>query len=176
MLIIDEVQTGMGRLGTFLGHEAFGIVPDIATLAKGLGGGVAIGALLATERVAQAFEPGTHASTFGGNPLACAAGLAVVEELTRPGFLEGVREKGEYFHGRLEDLAARKAQVKEVRGMGLMLALELEEAVAPVILALMERGFLTIPSGERVVRFLPPLIVTKEEIDLLLSALEEVLS
>ncbi len=175
LLIIDEVQTGMGRLGTFLGHESFGVVPDIATLAKGLGGGVAIGALLATEEVARAFEPGTHASTFGGNPLACAAGLAVVEELTRPGFLDDVKEKGEYFHGCLEDLATRKAGVKEVRGMGLMLALELEEPAAPVISALMEKGFLTIPSGERVVRFLPPLTVTREEIDLLLSALDQVL-
>jgi len=176
LLMVDEVQTGMGRLGTLLGHESFGISPDIATLAKGLGGGVAVGALLATERVARAFEPGTHASTFGGNPLACAAGLAVVEELTSPGFLESVREKGEYFYGLLEELASRRTQVREVRGMGLMLALELHGPAAPVIGSLMEKGFLTIPAGERVIRFLPPLTVTREEIDLLLSALEEVLS
>ncbi len=175
LLILDEVQTGMGRLGTLLGHEAFGISPDIVTLAKGLGGGVAIGALLATEKVARAFEPGTHASTFGGNPLACAAGKAVVKELTKPGFLEEVREKGEYFHGRLEALAAGKARVREVRGMGLMLALELDGPAAPVISALIGEGFLTVPAGERVIRFLPPLTVTRKEIDLLLAALEKVL-
>ena len=175
LLILDEVQTGMGRLGTLLGHERFGITPHIVTLAKGLGGGVAIGALLATEEVAGAFEPGTHASTFGGNPLACAAGKAVMEVMTSPGFLEGVREKGEYFLSHLRGLASVKQGVKEARGMGLMLALELEGEAAPVIAALMERGFLTIPSGERVVRFLPPLTVKKEEIDLLLAALEKVL-
>ena len=175
LLILDEVQTGLGRLGTFLGHQAFGINPHIVTLAKGLGGGVAIGALLATEEVARAFQPGTHASTFGGNPLACAAGRAVVEEMTREGFLEGVARKGEYFLSALKELGCRKAMVKEARGMGLMLALELEEGAAPVIAGLMERGFLAIPSGDRVVRFLPPLTVTREEIDLLLSALDEML-
>ncbi|RLD99598.1 MAG: aspartate aminotransferase family protein [Aquificota bacterium] len=175
LLILDEVQTGMGRLGALLGHERFGITPHIVTLAKGLGGGVAIGALLATEEVAGAFEPGTHASTFGGNPLACAAGKAVMEVMTSPGFLEGVREKGEYFLSHLRGLASVKQGIKEARGMGLMLALELEGEAAPVIAALMERGFLTIPSGERVVRFLPPLTVKKEEIALLLAALEEVL-
>ncbi len=175
LLILDEVQTGMGRLGTLLGHESFGIVPHIVTLAKGLGGGVAIGALLATEEVARAFEPGTHASTFGGNPLACAAGKAVMEVMTTPGFLEEVKRKGEYFLSRLRDLASARGGVKEARGMGLMLALELDREAAPVINALMEGGFLTIPSGEKVVRFLPPLTVEKEEIDLLLAALEEVL-
>ncbi len=175
LFMLDEVQTGMGRLGTLLGHERFGVTPHIATLAKGLGGGVAIGALLATEDVAKAFEPGTHASTFGGNPLACAAGKAVMEVMTQPGFLDDVKEKGEYFLGRLKALASYKGCIKDARGVGLMLALELNRPAAPVIADLMEKGFLTIPSGERVVRFLPPLIVEREEIDLLLDALNEVL-
>jgi len=175
LFMVDEVQTGMGRLGTLLGHEGFGVTPHIATLAKGLGGGVAIGALLAVEEVAKAFEPGTHASTFGGNPLACAAGRAVMEVMTRPGFMEGVREKGRYFLEGLETLASSKAWAMEVRGMGLMLALELDRLGVPVIEALMDRGFLTIPSGDRVVRFLPPLVVEKEEIDCILKALDEVL-
>ncbi len=175
LLMVDEVQTGMGRLGTLLGHERFGVTPHIATLAKGLGGGVAIGALLAVEEVARAFEPGTHASTFGGNPLACAAGKAVVEVMIQPGFMEAVREKGRYFLEGLKALAISKAWVREVRGMGLMLAVELDRPSAPVIRALMDRGFLTIPSGDRVVRFLPPLVVEKDEIDCFLKALDEVL-
>lgn len=175
LFMVDEVQTGMGRLGTLLGHERFGVTPHIATLAKGLGGGVAIGALLAVEEVAKAFEPGTHASTFGGNPLACAAGRAVMEVMTSPGFLEGVREKGGYFLEGLRSLASSKAWVVEARGMGLMLALELNRPAAPAIEALMDRGFLTIPAGDKVIRFLPPLIVEKEEIDCILKALDEVL-
>ena len=175
LFMVDEVQTGMGRLGTLLGHERFGVTPHIATLAKGLGGGVAIGALLAVEEVAEAFEPGTHASTFGGNPLACAAGRAVMEVMTSPGFMEGVREKGGYFLEGLRDLASSKSWVMEARGMGLMMALELNRPAAPIIEALMDRGFLTIPSGDRVIRFLPPLIVVKKEIDCILNALDEVL-
>jgi acetylornithine/N-succinyldiaminopimelate aminotransferase len=175
LFMVDEVQTGVGRLGTLLGHEGFGVTPHIATLAKGLGGGVAIGALLAVEEVAKAFEPGIHASTFGGNPLACAAGRAVMEVMTQPGFMEGVREKGRYFLEGVETLAVSKTWVREVRGMGLMLALELDRLGVPVIEALMDRGFLTIPSGDRVVRFLPPLVVEKEEIDCMLKALDEVL-
>ncbi len=175
LLILDEVQTGMGRLGTLMGHERFEITPHIATLAKGLGGGTAIGAVLATTEVSRAFTPGTHASTFGGNPMACATGKAVMEVMTRPGFLEEVQKKGDFFLEQLHKLAKNKTKVEETRGMGLMLALELKEPASGLIQSLMDRGFLTIPAGERVVRFLPPLTVETEEIEALLGALEDLM-
>jgi acetylornithine aminotransferase/acetylornithine/N-succinyldiaminopimelate aminotransferase len=175
LLILDEVQTGMGRLGTLMGHERFGITPHIATLAKGLGGGIAIGAVLATAEVSRAFTPGTHASTFGGNPLACAAGKAVMEVMTSPGFLEGVQKKGDWFLEKLNMLARTKKRVEGSRGLGLMLALELKDSASGLIQSLMGKGFLAIPAGEKVVRFLPPLTVGVDEIEALFGTLEELL-
>ena len=127
LMMLDEVQTGMGRTGKLFAHEHAGITPDVMTLAKGLAGGVPIGALLATDKVAQAFVPGTHASTFGGNPLACAAGLAVIGEILSDGFLASVQEKGTHLRSRLEDLASRHRLIKEVRGVGLMQAIDLKQ-------------------------------------------------
>lgn len=175
LLILDEVQTGIGRTGTLFAYEHWGLCPDIITLAKGLGGGVAIGAMLARSKVSRAFGPGTHASTFGGNPLACAVGKAVVETIMEDGFLDEVKRKGNYFLQGLKRVASNSSIVKDIRGMGLMLALEMKCPAKELMDALMREGYLVIPAGERVIRFLPPLIITKEEIDLLLKALEKLL-
>ncbi len=177
LLILDEVQTGVGRTGTFLACEHEGVRPDLVTLAKGLGGGVAIGALLATEAVARSFGPGSHASTFGGNPLATAAAAATVRTVLEEGILDHCRRMGAYLLERLRALTADNPTVAEVRGRGLLVGIELagHRKAAEVVAELMDRGFLTGTAGERVVRLAPPLIVEPEEIDALISALEEVL-
>lgn len=177
LLIFDEIQTGVGRTGTFLACEAEGVAPDIATLAKGLGGGLPLGAVLATDRVAASFAPGSHASTFGGNPLCTAAGLAVLETIESDGLLANCRQMGDYLLARLGRLASSSEKISAVRGRGLLVGVELagELMAAEVVKAMMDRGFLIGSAGERVVRFAPPLIVSKSEIDALVSALEEVL-
>ncbi|MEW6112124.1 MAG: aspartate aminotransferase family protein [Thermodesulfobacteriota bacterium] len=176
LLMLDEVQTGTGRTGTLLAHEHFDFAPDVATLAKGLAGGVPIGALLATDKVAQALVPGTHASTFGGNPLASSAAVYVVEEVLSDGFLKSVSGKGAYLGTKLQQLAARYSLVKEVRGIGLMQAIELAVPCTDMVAAMRERGVLVNCTAETVLRFLPPLIVTEAEIDEMIVALEAVLA
>lgn len=176
LLMLDEVQTGMGRSGKLFAYEHFGIEPDVMTLAKGIAGGVPMGALLAKESVASAFEPGTHASTFGGNPLAAAAGVTVLEEILKPGFLENVRARGAYLRSRLEDLATRSAIIREVRGIGLMQAVDLRVPGSDFTVELREQGVLVNCTAETVLRFLPPLIVTDSEIDTVVTALENVLA
>jgi acetylornithine/LysW-gamma-L-lysine aminotransferase len=163
LLILDEIQTGVGRTGKFLACEHYGVIPDMVTLAKGLGGGVPIGALLMTDEVAAAMPKGGHGTTFGGNPLASAAGLAVLTEFEERNLLEHVSEVGKYFRERLRALSSPK--VREVRGMGLLIGLELKEKVAPYIAALKEAGVLTINAGTNVIRFVPPLVITKVEVD-----------
>jgi len=176
LLMLDEVQTGMGRTGKLFAYENFGITPDVMTLAKGIAGGVPMGALLATNQVAHAFVPGTHASTFGGNPLACAAGLAVMGEVLSNGFLESVRQKGDHLRSRLEELARGHDVIREVRGLGLMQAIDLKMPGADFAVALREAGVLVNCTAETVLRFLPPLIVTTQEIDEMAAALDLVLS
>ncbi|MGC8659145.1 MAG: acetylornithine transaminase [Desulfomonilaceae bacterium] len=165
LLIFDEVQTGMGRTGKLFAYENFGVEPDIMTLAKGLAGGVPIGALLATNQVAEVFKPGSHATTFGGNPLSSSAGVAVMNEILSDGFLDRVRIMGGYLRSKLEDVAARRNVVKEVRGLGLMQALELKVAGADLVNIMRDAGILINCTAEKVIRFLPPLIVSGEEID-----------
>jgi acetylornithine/N-succinyldiaminopimelate aminotransferase len=176
LLIFDEVQTGMGRTGSLFAYELFDISPDVMTLAKGLGGGVPIGACLATERAAAAFSPGTHASTFGGNPLACAAGLAVLRALTEGRLLEQCRRMGSYLAKGLLDCKDRLPIVKEVRGLGLLQGMELAVDGRPVVTDCLARGLLINCTMERVLRFLPPLIITQREIDRLLDTLSQVLT
>ena len=174
LLILDEVQTGVGRTGKFLAAEHYGVQADICTLAKGLGGGVPIGAALATERVARAFEPGTHASTFGGNFLAARAGLAVLEALFEDGVLQRAATAGERLREGLIALSRRRPEVfGEVRGLGLMLGVELKAAGSQFLSACLKRGILVNVIAERVLRLLPPLIVSDEEIDQALSILEQ---
>lgn len=176
LLIFDEVQTGMGRTGTLFAYEQFGIDPDIMTLAKGLGGGVPIGACLATETVAAAFGPGTHASTFGGNPLACAAALKVLELLLDNGKLEQSRNASEYLAKGLSKLAKQFSCVQEARGMGLLQGLELSIDGKPIVMECLERRVLINCTVGRVLRFVPPLIVSQSQIDRLLTVLSDVLS
>jgi acetylornithine/N-succinyldiaminopimelate aminotransferase len=176
LLIFDEVQTGMGRTGTLFAYEQLGVQPDIMTLAKGLGGGVPIGACLATDFVAKAFSPGSHASTFGGNPLACAAGLAVCRALLEGRVLEQARRMGEYLAKGLADCKERHRVVREVRGLGLLQGIELDLDGKVVVSECLARGILINGTGEHVVRFMPPLIITQQEIDRLLDTLAQIFS
>lgn len=175
LLIFDEIQTGMGRTGTLFAYEQLGVQPDIMTLAKGLGGGIPIGACLATDAVAQAFAPGTHASTFGGNLLACAAGLAVLEVLLDGRVLDQARRMGESLAKGLADCRDRHRIVKEVRGLGLLQGMELTGDAKAVVTECMARGVLINNTGERVLRFVPPLIITQRDIDRLIDTLSQVL-
>jgi acetylornithine aminotransferase len=174
LLMFDEIQTGMGRTGTLFAYEQFGVQPDIMTLAKGLAGGVPIGACLATDSVANAFSPGSHASTFGGNPLACAAGLAVCRALLEGGVLDHARQMGEYFSKGLSDCKARHRVVREVRGFGLLQGVELDMDGKTVVSKCLDRGILINGTGEHVLRFVPPLIITQPEIDRLLDTLGQI--
>lgn len=165
LMILDEVQTGMGRTGKLFAHEHFGIKPDVMTLAKGLAGGVPMGAVMAVDEVASCLKPGTHATTFGGNPLAAAAGIAVIEELLSDGFLHQVALRGEYLRTKLQEIASKHALVKEVRGIGLMMAIELSVPGADVAAAMRDAGVLVNCTADTVLRFLPPLIVSEDEMD-----------
>ena len=176
LLMFDEIQTGMGRTGTLFAYEQLGVQPDIMTLAKGLGGGVPIGACLATDSVAKAFSPGSHASTFGGNPLACAAGLAVCHALLDGQVLDHARRMGEYFSQGLSDCKERHRVVKEVRGIGLLQGMEVEMDAKIVVSACLARGILINGAGEHVLRFVPPLIITQLDIDRLLDTLAQIFS
>ncbi|HOG16481.1 MAG: Acetylornithine aminotransferase [Syntrophaceae bacterium PtaU1.Bin231] len=166
LLILDEVQTGMGRTGTFCAHETTGIKPDIMTLAKGLANGVPSGAVLATAEVASAFVPGSHASTFGGNPLAMAAAVATFETIQREGVLSNCRRIGAYFLERLQRLAAKHAKtVRAVRGRGLLIGLELSIEGAEIVQRCLERGLLLNCTDGNVLRFAPPLVIGEAEVD-----------
>jgi acetylornithine/N-succinyldiaminopimelate aminotransferase len=162
LLIMDEVQTGMGRTGTLLAHQSEGVTPHIMTVAKGLAGGLPMGALMASEDLAGAFTPGTHASTFGGNPVAAAAGIAVLSILLDDGVLEAMTPVARCFRDGLEEIAKRYTQVREVRGRGWMLGMELETAGNPIVQACMKRGMLVNCTVDRVLRFIPPLTITME--------------
>jgi acetylornithine aminotransferase len=171
LLIFDEVQTGMGRTGTLFAYEQLGIEPDIMTLAKGLGGGVPIGACLAKESVAAVFTPGTHASTFGGNPLACAAALTVCRVLLEGRVLEQARRMGEYLAKGLADCKDRHRVVRDVRGLGLLQGMEVDIDAKAVVGDCLARGVLVNATNDRVLRFVPPLVITQREIDKLTETL-----
>jgi acetylornithine aminotransferase len=171
LLIFDEVQTGMGRTGTLFAYEQLGVEPDIMTLAKGLGGGMPIGACLAKESIAAVFTPGTHASTFGGNPLACAAALAVCRVLLEGRVLDQAKRMGEYLVKGLVDCKDRHRVVREVRGLGLLQGMELVIDANAVVGDCLTRGVLVNATSERVLRFVPPLVITQHEIDKLIETL-----
>ncbi len=172
LLIIDEIQTGFGRTGKFFACEHYGLEPDIMTMAKALAGGVPMGAFAIGERV-QTIHKGTHSSTFGGNPLACAAALAVIDVMQAQRLPEHAAEMGAYFLDRLRAINA--SQIREVRGLGLMLGVEMKGKVAPYLRGLMERGIIALAAGTTVLRFLPPLVITKDDIDTVVTQLSEVL-
>jgi len=173
LLVLDEVQTGVGRTGRFYAHEWAGITPDIMASAKGLGGGFPVGACLTTEAVGQAMTPGSHGSTFGGNPLAMAVGNAVLDVVLAPGFLEGVAQMGLRLKQRLAGLADEHSDViAEVRGQGLMIGLKCKVENLQLLAELRDRGMLSVQAGDNVVRLLPPLIVGEDEIDLACNTID----
>ncbi len=175
LLIFDEIQTGMGRTGKLFAYQHFEIEPDIMTLAKALGNGLPIGAMLAREKIARAFQPGSHASTFGGTPLVTAAALEVVQTLSREHIIDHCLEIGNYFKSRLLWLKDRHDSVEDVRGMGLLLGMKINGEGASIVNACMEKGFLINCVQENILRFIPPLIIKKEDIDALVDCLDEIL-
>ena len=175
-VIFDEVQCGLGRTGTLFAYEQTGIVPDLLTLAKPLAGGLPMGAVLLRDAIATALKPGDHATTFGGGPLVSSVALAVVQTIADPDFLAQVRSKGEWLGARLAALAARRPRVREARGRGLMWGLELTEPAAPFVTAARERGLLILTAGTNVLRLVPPLVITPEELERGTVVLEAVLA
>lgn len=173
LLVFDEVQVGIGRTGRLFAYEHENVVPDIMTLAKALGGGLPIGAMLASERVAAALTTGAHGSTFGGNPVSCAAGVAVIETLVEGSVLENCRKQGARIRDFVERL--RLPMIREIRGLGLILGFELDREARPFAKAALEQGLLINATADRVVRLLPPLTVTDAEVDRALPILERVL-
>lgn len=176
VLILDEVQCGMGRTGKFFAYEQFGIKPDIVTLAKGLAGGVPIGAFIASDKVAAVFHAGDHGSTFGGNPLACAASNVVIDEISSTERLNAVNEVGTYLKSKLEGFREKyPALIKEVRGMGLILGMQLTKPGRDIVNACLAEGAIINCTAGDVLRFVPPLIVTKKQVDELCEIMERVL-
>ncbi|MGD8899037.1 MAG: acetylornithine transaminase [Desulfobacterales bacterium] len=176
LLIFDEIQTGMGRTGKLFAYQHFGIEPDIMTLAKALANGLPIGAMLAREAVAGAFGPGAHASTFGGTPIVTAAAMEVCKILVEDGVIEKGRAAGAYFKEKLHALKERHAVIEDVRGRGLLLGMKLTIDGAPLVKQCMQKGFLINCIQDRILRFIPPLIITAEEIDQLIDVLDTIFS
>ncbi len=176
LLIFDEVQVGCGRTGTLWAYEQDGVTPDVMTLAKALAGGPPIGALLTTEKLAERLGPGTHGSTFGGNPLVCAAALATMQTINDEGVLENCLAMGEYLTGKLEQLKDKYSFVKGIRGRGLILGMELEIEGGGLVVKAMERGLLMNCTVGNVLRFVPPLIIERVDIDEAMAILDEVLA
>jgi len=176
LLILDEVQCGIGRTGTFMAYQQYGIKPDIVTLAKALGGGFPIGALLATDEAASGFAPGDHASTFGGNPLACAVGDKVVDIISRADFLAKVNQQSQYLRQKLEQIVAQDSRALRVKGLGLLLGIEFSQEVKELVNICLEQGLLLVSAGPNVLRLVPPLNVSGEEIDLAVDTLKKALA
>ncbi len=176
LLILDEIQTGIGRIGTLFGYEQYGIEPDVMTLAKGLGSGIVIGAILAKERAA-VFVPGEHGSTFGGNPLACAAAYAVIDYILSHDVVSNVRKMGKYFMDGLAALKSKYPSIIDVRGRGLLVAVQFDKDIAASVLkACLERGLLVNPLKPDTLRFMPPLIINNDDVAEALRILDSVLS
>ena len=178
LLLADEIQSGLGRTGEWCAYQHYGILPDVTTLAKPLGGGIPIGAMLCTEEAARALSPGMHGTTFGGGPLACAVAIAVIDTMRRDNLLDHIRKTGKYFFEQLQSLTTHHSAVVEVRGKGLMLGMELAnpELAKYVVAQMMERHIVINRTSETVLRFLPPFIVECKHIDQAVQALDEILS
>jgi acetylornithine aminotransferase/acetylornithine/N-succinyldiaminopimelate aminotransferase len=175
LLIVDEVQTGIGRTGKLFAYEYSGIKPDVMTLAKALGNGLPVGAMLATDKIAKAFVPGNHASTFGGNPLAMVAASAVLKTIFEEKILENCRKTGDYFLSQLKKLQQKYKIIMEVRGRGLMLAVKLDIEAANIVNECLHKGLLINSTGGKTLRFVPPLIITTGEVDQAIGVLDEVM-
>nr|WP_226681518.1 acetylornithine transaminase [Sutcliffiella horikoshii] len=164
LLVIDEVQTGMGRTGSLFLYEQYHLEPDIMTLAKGLGSGFPIGAMLAKEEVSAAFQPGMHGSTFGGNPLACTAGIETLNIISEENFLKNVAEQSKFLHSQLETLLDDFSFIKEIRGKGMLIGLEINGNAMDIVNMALEQNLLLLSAGPNVVRLLPPLTISQEEV------------
>jgi acetylornithine aminotransferase/acetylornithine/N-succinyldiaminopimelate aminotransferase len=177
LLIADEIQCGVGRTGKWFAYQHYNVLPDVTTIAKPIAGGVPMGAMLCTEEAAKAFHPGMHGTTFGGNPLALSAAIAVLDTIKRDGILEHITKTGEYFIERLNELAKSHEAIKEVRGLGLMIGVELHNATlaGDIALELMERKIIINRTSETVLRFLPPYILEKQHVDIAIAALDDLL-
>lgn len=175
MMICDEIQCGMGRTGAMFAYQHYGVKPDIVTMAKGIGNGICVGAIATTARIAEALVPGDHGTTFGGNPLSCAAVAETLAIFKKEHILEHVREVGGYLEERLGQLAETKKTVRERRGKGLMQGLELTEPAADYIRKALEEGLILMGAGANVIRFVPPLVIEKEHVDEMISVLEKLL-
>jgi acetylornithine/N-succinyldiaminopimelate aminotransferase len=176
LLLADEIQSGVGRTGEWFAYQNYGILPDVTTLAKPIAGGLPMGAMLCTESAAKAFTPGMHGTTFGGGPLACAVASTVIDTIRDTGLLEHIREVGGYFKSKLEALAVENKCITEVRGLGLMLGMELDSAELAQIVAkqMMERRIIVNRTSENVIRFLPPYILQRKHVDIAIEAFEEI--
>ena len=175
LMILDEVQTGIGRTGKLFAYEYSGITPDIMTLAKGLANGFPVGAMLATDKVAKTFVPGNHASTFGGNPLAMAAANAVVSIILQEGVLDNCQKIGGYFQSQLKKLQQKHKIINEVRGKGLIIAASLNVEAVNIVNGCLEKGLLINSTGGKTLRFVPPLIIKEKEVDQAINILDEVM-
>jgi acetylornithine/N-succinyldiaminopimelate aminotransferase len=177
LLVVDEIQAGFGRTGKWCAYQHFGVQPDVTTLAKPLAGGLPLGAMLCTEEASHAIHPGLHGTTFGGGPLACAVAIAVMDAIERENLLANIQETGGYFKRQLHDLAAKHESVVEVRGLGLMLSIEMESAelAKRIVARMLEQRILINRTSETVLRFLPPYIVGREHVDLAVRAMNEIL-
>jgi acetylornithine/LysW-gamma-L-lysine aminotransferase len=173
LLIVDEIQTGFGRTGKLFAIEHFGVIPDLLCCAKSLAGGVPMGAVLIGEKVAN-LKPGVHGSTFGGNPLSCAAGLAALTAIEEEGLAKQAAEKGAYLKDKLEEI--NSPLIREVRGMGFMIGIELKKKVAPYLKVLQARNVIALNAGMTVLRLLPPLVISYEQIDQVVATINDVLS
>ncbi|MBP1970130.1 acetylornithine aminotransferase [Virgibacillus natechei] len=176
LLIIDEIQTGIGRTGTLFAYEQYGIEPDVITVAKGLGSGFPVGAMLAKEAVANSFQPGTHGSTFGGNPLAMSAGLATIDTILSEDILPEVSAKGLWLTSKLEELQQEFSSIEQVRGLGLLIGIQLSTDAKVLISECRKRGLLVLPAGANVLRVLPPLTTTYEELERFVDTLKQILT
>jgi acetylornithine/N-succinyldiaminopimelate aminotransferase len=175
LLMLDEIQTGMGRTGRWFAHQHAGVLPDVMTLAKALGNGVPIGACLARGEAAQALKPGTHGSTFGGNPLVCAAALAVIETMEEDGLVERARDKGERLREQLSEALRGLNCVREVRGQGLMIGIELDRPCTELVARAIDKQLLINVTADRVIRMLPPLIINDDEIGTIVGTVRELI-
>ncbi|MHC5165252.1 MAG: acetylornithine/succinylornithine family transaminase [Planctomycetota bacterium] len=175
LMILDEVQTGMGRTGRWFGYQHYDITPDIITLAKALGGGIAIGAMMARPEIAKSLVPGTHASTFGGNSIACAAAIAVIEAIEEEKLLDNTNAVGQYTRNKLEQLKEKYPIIDHIRGKGLMLGLQLNMPGASIVSRCLEKGLRINCTQETVLRMMPSMTVTQDEIDAAVAILDEVL-
>ncbi|MBR6199927.1 MAG: aspartate aminotransferase family protein [Spirochaetales bacterium] len=175
LLIVDEVQTGIGRTGKLFAYQHYDVEPDVISMAKGIAGGLPMGGILATSKCCDTFQPGDHASTFGGNPVAAAAACVVIKTLLSDGFLKNVTDTSNYFADSVRALQKKYPVIKDVRGMGWLRGIELTIENRDVINKLIDAGVVTCPSGKNVIRFIPPLIITKDEVDFALEKLENVL-